>query len=186
MGRRRYYVQEQQNTCAVAALRTVLALQFGVTVESEQVLEVLGTYAHDAIRVNGTDTGKLRDMVKGASRAFHDGRPWTLKVRHRASVRELVRELRRGRRPLLRIWERVPDADYHMIVLLACEPARVLVWNPDTSCTRPVWKSLEWFMESWTDPHDAARWYAVVNAHVQPRGRRPRRHLGNSECEHYC
>jgi hypothetical protein len=165
---RRYYRQEQQNTCAVAALRTVLALQFGVVVESEQVLEVLGTTARDAIRENGTDTSKLRDMVKGAARAFHTGRPWTLKVRLHASLRDLRAELGRHRYPLVRIFERAPDPDYHMIVLLRLAPTRVLVWDPGMHHTkRPLWRSLDWFLDSWSDPHGAT-WYGVVNAQTKP------------------
>jgi len=183
MARRCYYMQEQQNTCAVAALRTVLALQFGVRVESEQVLEVLGTNAHDPIRANGTDTLKLRDMIKGASFAFNKGPEWTLKVRYRGTVAQLKAELRRGRFPMVRIYERVANAEYHMVVVLAITGDRVCLWNPDTSTTRPVWRSLRWFLSVWKDILDDATWYGVVNGNdsLAARGVRPR--LGRGPCE---
>lgn len=179
MARRRYYMQEQQNTCGVASLRTVLALQFGVTVESEQVLEVLGTNAHDPIRTNGTDTLKLRDMIKGASFAFNKGREWTLKVRLLGTMAQLKAELRRGRNPLVRIYERVANPDYHMIVVLAFDGDRVRLWNPDTSSKRPVWRSARWFLSVWRDPHNDATWYGVVNANDSPTAR-------GTRCAPYC
>lgn len=163
MGKRKlYFRQEKENTCAVACLRTVLQLQFGIAVK-EELLEYGGTSATDhPIAKFGTGTVELRRMLMTADRALNERRPWRLRVRAKGTVEELVLELARDRKPMLRMHEPENGVGYHFVVLLAITADRVKLFDPDAGSEDPLWMSHEEFVRWWTDA-DGATWYAVVN-----------------------
>jgi hypothetical protein len=151
----RRYAQRHNNTCAVAAVRLVLARQFGVQV-SEVVLEAFGTDAHEPIRKHGTDQAQMREIVRLASRAFNTGARWTIVFRRFGKLKDLVRHLNESRFPILR----VPKGDdLHAIVVISRTPegfdvfdpadGRVAVYTP--RALRALWK--DW---------GGLTWYAVV------------------------
>lgn len=158
---RRYFTQKQANTCAVASLRTILFLQFGIAVK-EELLEYGGTDARAPIREQGTGTAELRRMLATADRALNRRRPWTLTVRRFGTVECLVEWLARDRKPMLRMYEPGNGStNYHMVVLLAVSGDRVKLFDPDTGKAEPIWLSTDDFLDWWTDP-DGVRWYAVI------------------------
>lgn len=150
--RRQLHKQERLNTCAVAALRTVLDLQFRLKV-AEQALEALGTDAHEPIKTHGTTNRQLRRMVRGASQAFNTARPWTCWIREHCTMEQLDTALQRGRFPLVTVYGLIDgDETYHMIVVLGIRTGRVRVWDPDDARGEPYWIDELEFLAWWTDP----------------------------------
>lgn len=160
MVRRQLHRQQRANTCAVAALRTVLDLQFNVKI-AEKALEVLGTDAHFPILKNGTHNAALRKMVRGASAALNTASPWTLRVRSHGTLEDLRAVLHTGRFPMATVY--VEDqAEYHAIVVLDVTDDQVLIWNPASHERKPTWQSYEEFIAWWVCPKYGRTEYAVV------------------------
>lgn len=158
--RRQLHRQQRANTCAVASLRTVLDLQYNVKI-AEKALEVLGTDAHFPILKNGTHSGALRKMVKGASAALNTGTPWTLMLRLHGDLDDLRAVLHVGRFPLVTVY--VADQnEYHMIVVLDVTGDQVFLWDPSVKDHQPVWMSHSDFMAWWICPKRGYTEYAVV------------------------
>lgn len=158
MAKRRYYPQEKANTCGVAAIRTMLAVQFDVRL-TEKVLEAFGTEAHDPISKNGSSTTNLRWMLKGANKAFNTGKPWTLRT-GRAGTIEILKELTKERPVMVRVYYPQTE-EYHFLVVLAVTKYRLRVFDPAPECglmslTYPA------FLDTWTDPSDGETWYATL------------------------
>lgn len=128
---RRLHLQAKRNTCAVAALRTVLDLQFGCKVQ-EAALELAGTAAETPIAKHGTGPGEMRRMLATASSAFNPGRPWRLRVCRNATVAYLITELAAGRKPIVSF--RGPPGFWHAVVVLSIESRRVRVFDPAFEC----------------------------------------------------
>jgi hypothetical protein len=149
-----FFRQERANTCAVAALRSVLASQFGVQLP-ETVLRYLGDEADSPILKHGTTTTHLRRMVAHASRACSTDRPWRLRCRRKGTATDLRRELKAGRFPLARV---VVGTELHMIVVCAISATRIEVFDPAHG---PRWMSIPKFVQWWTDS-DQLTWWAVV------------------------
>jgi hypothetical protein len=167
MRARLHAIEQDGNVCAVAALRTILDLQYRVDIP-EPVLEALGTYAHQPIREYGTDVHQFRHMLREANRAFNTGPTWRFRVTRRGTWRFLHREVRAGRRPIARV--RLPldefradpgSTDYHSVVVYDVDSAgdELKVFDPATGkLHRMRWEEFE---EWWTDP-DGFRWAGVV------------------------
>lgn len=167
MAKWKVFPQEKENTCAVASLRTVLANQFDVVVE-ETALEALGTDAHEPIESVGADNGDIRRMVAGASFAFNKGKRWRLTIRRRGTVKDLQRQLKRGRYPMLTVRSTDKDAPelLHMVVCLQAEVGRVRIYNPNNQ--HPYWMEMSKFLKWWTQDN-MDREYAVISGgeHVE-------------------
>lgn len=161
---RRLHKQERENTCAVAAMRTVLDLQLGLNIP-EAVLEAHGTDAQSPIKQFGTSTTHLRRILAAVNRTHNSKKsPWRLKVKLRGSLKDLVRELVAGRSPLVRVYEPNDTTDYHMIVVLAVTDERVKVFDPDADKEpNPKWMSAPEFL-AWWEGDDSSSWYAVINS----------------------
>lgn len=160
MPKRRYYPQEKANTCAVAALRTVLAIQFDKRI-AEPVLEALGTQAHEPIRKHGTGTAELRDMVWLASRAFNTGKSWTVNPRCYGTL-AILRKITEERPVLVRVYRphSGPGTNYHMMVVLSVSRARLRIFDPATP-DGPTSIMHHTFLAEWLDP-DGIAWYATI------------------------
>lgn len=170
--RRRLHPQEHDNTCAVASLRTALDLQFGV-VTSEAALEALGTDARLPIATEGTGSGDLRRMVRGASFAYnteHQRKPWRLTIRQRGSLSDLARHTRRSRIPIVTVVVRGVTLDdghpgdlLHAVCVLAVRDrttgTAVKVFDPRFTTAR--WYSALRFIRFWTQDNGTTE-YAVV------------------------
>lgn len=150
--------QQRATTCAVAAVRTVLHYQFGVRV-TESALIALATRPEAPILREGSGAQEIRRMVRGASQAFNPGPPWTLRVRRHGTLLQLENVLKRHRWPI--VWvPRPDDMQDHVMVVLAVEPNRVLVFDPDPSdLNNPRWLSPDEFLHTTQD----VTWYAVIN-----------------------
>lgn len=151
----RLYQQEHRNTCAVAALRSVLASQFGVRLP-ERVLEAFGTTAHAPIRAEGAAAGQLRRMLDEANRAFNTGPRWVMRFRSRGTLPELQRHCRDGRFPLVRGVN--DDGQRHFCLVLHVRDGRVRLFDP--SYRLPYWLPARAFRRWWRD--EGLTWYAVV------------------------
>lgn len=162
--RTRLHKQARLNTCAVAALRTVLDVQLGIKVP-EAALEAHGTSVEFPIQRMGSGTTELRAMVKGVNRTHNDSRkPWRFRCALRGSLDDLSRELQAGRVPMTRMAEQTDYADYHMIVVLAIADGRVKIFDPNPACPHtPTWLTDEAFITWWTGDGETS-WYAVLNA----------------------
>lgn len=160
MPRRRYYHQEKANTCAVACVRTVLAIQFGVAIP-EAALEALGQVAHSPIAKVGSDSTDLRRMVAGASRAYNTKKPWTFLVRCHGSLSDLKRLTDRGRVVLCDV-RAGPNTtvERHMIVVLGVTKRRVRIFDPGD--THPKNLTFQVFTEWWQDIESGSKWYATI------------------------
>lgn len=154
--RLRCYPQRGVNTCAVAAVRTVLASQFGVRI-SEEVLLAFGTNPSWPIRREGTTPTQLRRMVRLASDAFNPGRRWRVRWHRKGTVEALARECAAGRYPLVRV--RVTPTDLHMVVVLAVKAGQLRVFDPAERA--PRWHTEAAFVEWWRDGAECT-WYACV------------------------
>jgi hypothetical protein len=163
--RRYLYPQERLRTCAVAALRTVLDLQFDVHVP-ELVLRAMGDDATRPILVEGAGTTELRRMVAGASRAFWTGRPWKLRTSRRGSWETLWAERQAGRYALCSVWGAYADylADEveqpHMVVVYELDGAGDEVKIFDPGCGQLYRLGWEQFEAWWTRPGYC--WFGVV------------------------
>lgn len=157
------YKQQRANTCAVASLRTALALQYGVKIP-ERILEAHGTTARDPIVRRGTDTKQLREMVKGASRTHNVLAPWRLQVHQHGSIADLQAALEAGLFPLAQVWAQVDGATwYHLVVVVGCGDGIVRIWDPSPLIGGPYEESAESFIARWT------LWYAVVTGRYRKR-----------------
>lgn len=151
----RFFPQERRRTCAVAALRSALASQFGVRVR-EDVLRFAGTTANLPILREGADTSDLRRMLDVANRALNIGTPWRLRVFRQGTVRDLAREVRAGRLPLAAV--RRPGT-LHMVLVHGYRPGKVRYFDPDTGRSR--WVGSGAFRRQWLD-EEGRTWYAIV------------------------
>ncbi len=166
--REKFHKMQRDNVCAVAALRTVLHLQYDVNI-AEAVLEALGTDAHDPIRVYGTDTRQLRRMLREANRAFNTGKLWRLRIRRYGDWAILFEATQRQKYPIARV--RLPLNEYrydpgatelHAVVVYEVDAAgdELKVFDPATGRLHRVrWDE---FREWWTDA-DGIRWMATVS-----------------------
>lgn len=162
--RRRCKPQEKKNTCAVACLRAILALQFDVEVR-EAALEALGTSARVPIALHGVDNAALRRMVTGASYAYNPGRAWRLTCRNHGTLDELARHVARGHYPLVTVWVSHPDVprgfELHAIVVLEIHATTDAITVFD-----PAYRRLRRFtraqFQTWWTLEDGRTEYAVV------------------------
>lgn len=147
---RRLHLQTKRNTCAVAALRTVLDLQFGCKV-GEAALELAGESAAEPITTHGVGPGELRRMLAIADRAFNPGRLWRLRIKCKATFADIGAELQAGRKPILTVGG-VDGPGTHVVVALAIDGARIRVFDPDRP-ERPNgrWASHRVFRAHWLD-----------------------------------
>lgn len=158
----RLHKQERENTCAVAALRTVLDVQLGVKV-SESILAAHGTDARNPILEFGSSVTHLRRMLAGVNRTHnHKKTAWRLKIKRDGELKDLVREIVAGRSPMVRVFEPTDIADYHMVVVLAITDERVRIFDPGDDKS-PSWLSALEFVAWWGGDEDSS-WYAVVNS----------------------
>lgn len=155
-----FFPQERLNTCAVAALRSVLATQFGVYVR-EEVLRFAGDDADSPIVGTGASTLQMRRIVRAASRAVNTGPAWKLRVKRKASVSDIARELRAGRYPIASVQR---SAGEHAVVLCGHRPGEVRYFDPASGRRR--WRSVEAFRREWLAP-DGCTWLAVVTGGTQ-------------------
>jgi hypothetical protein len=152
----RFFPQERERTCMVAALRSVLATQFDVHVR-EDVLRFAGDDALEPIVRVGSGTHQLRLMVEVADRAVNIGPRWKLKVRTKASIRDIAREVRAGRYPIASVLL-APGKMEHCVVVCGYEPGRVSYFDPADGKTRTL-KSGQ-FRAIWNI--EDTRWLASV------------------------
>lgn len=156
--------QQRQNTCAVAAVRTVLHFQFNIRV-SEDALIALGTRPSSPIVKEGSDTQHIRRMVRGASAAYNGEKPWTLRVRRSGTIKQLAYWTRHGRWPILQVYvPEIADEFSHAIVVLHVTKDRVWYFDPDT-IGEPAPRSMshEKFVALWEWPTTGERWWSVIN-----------------------
>lgn len=154
--------QQRNTTCAVAAIRSVLHRQFGVRV-AEAALVALGTTPHEPIVRHGAATNDMRRIVRGASRAFNHGPPWTLRVRRQGTLRQLKYWVDQGRWPIVQVFVE-ETIEYHAVIVLEVEPDRVKLFDPDpTVGKKPRWMSKEQFLAWWKCPVSGERWWSVIN-----------------------
>lgn len=154
------HVQKRVNTCAVAAVRTVLHWQFDLRV-AEEALVALGTRPPFPIVTTGSDTHDMRRMVQNASQAFNPGAPWTLRVRKQGTVAQLAYWVRRGRWPIVQVFVQEMLA-YHAVVVVAVDRTRVQVFDPGVP-KRLRWIEKSAFLEWWLAPDTQQRWWSVIN-----------------------
>lgn len=107
-----WYRQEHQNTCVIAALRSVLSEQFGVAI-AEVALEALGTEASYSIREHGANFTDMRRILNGANHAFNTGKPWHMTCRRHGGIPDLRRWLAKGCYPMVQ----VVNDEYHLVVV---------------------------------------------------------------------
>ena len=150
--------QERESTCAMAAIRTVLHKQFGLRI-SESALVALGNSPHEPILQHGSATTEIRRAVRGASRAFNTGTPWTLRTRTDGTIRKLIAALAGGRWPIVE----VNESQLHAIVVVEIRGDRVRFFDPGIS--KPTIRSMsrERFMQYWLRPSTTYRWWALIN-----------------------
>lgn len=160
--RRFLHPQERETTCAMAAVRTVLHKQFGLRI-SESALVALGNTPEVPILVHGSSTREIRKAVRGASKSFNTGKPWTLRTHTQGTMRSLVQALKRGRWPIVEVFDAGQMA-YHAIVVLAIKDEVVQYFDPGER-GKPVIKRLskEKFLEMWYSPETGHRWWALIN-----------------------
>jgi hypothetical protein len=157
--------QERLRTCAVAALRTVIDLQFEINIP-ELALEALGTDAQTPIRQHGTDATQMRRMVAGANVAFNTtGQRWKLRISRCGTIRQLRRWLDKDFFPIARVngpWPEFRQGlidELHTVVVLESDGEVVQVFDPGTNRIHRVDASS--FDLWWADCEDI-RWFAVL------------------------
>lgn len=156
--------QQRQNTCAVAAVRTVLHYQFNVRI-TEPALIALGTRPSSHIVKEGSDTQHIRRMVRGASAAFNAEKPWTLRVRRHGTLKQLAYWTRHGRWPIVQVYiDEIQDLFSHAIVVLSVTKDRVWYFDPGDTIPRSM--SHEKFFAWWQWPSTGERWWSVINGGV--------------------
>lgn len=155
----RLFRQLGDNTCAVAGLRSILSAQFGARV-SEPALRFAGDSADAPILKHGTNTRALRRMLRAADTALNADRPWRLAVRRSATIRDIAREVRAGRLPLVSV-ERGDEHEElsHVVVVTDYRPGSVRYFDPHTG--RTSWKGVGAFRKEWVDRRGDT-WMAVV------------------------
>lgn len=150
------HAQQDENTCAVAAIRTVLDLQYGINIE-EPILEAFGSKVASPIRKDGAGTAELRRMVRLASETYNNvSKRWRLRVRRDGTRRQLNNWIKRGQFPLVSVAQ--PEMDrLHMMVVVGLPPTLVQLFDPDVGEV----VDLPWaaFAAEWAENH----WYAVVH-----------------------
>jgi len=156
------FLQEGENSCAVAAVRTVFALQFAVVAE-EEILEILGNDAKKPISENGTDNVTMRRMVKNASMAFNTGSPWKLKVKKKATLDELRVELESHRFPIVTVTtvHKSLETQLHAVVVLGMDATHVTFHDPARAAPAAMRKTHDQFLKWWTIVNGDTE-YAVV------------------------
>lgn len=158
---RRLHTQKAKNTCAVAALRTVLDLQYHLRIP-EVALEALGTEADRPIKTHGTTNGQFRRMVQRASAAYVRDARLTCKVRRNATLDDLTAELTRDRYPVVTVYNAEAD-ELHAVVVLRVTRHQVRVFDPSPHAGgEPQWMTHAAFLAWWTDPKRGITEYAVV------------------------
>lgn len=120
------FKQETQGSCAVACLRSVLALQFSVRVP-ERVLRFVGDTATRSLAREGTTWTEWTRMLAAANQARNKGPKWTTWRRRGVSMEGLTAQLSRGRYPVIGI----THSELHAIIVLGIQPYTVTVWDPD-------------------------------------------------------
>jgi hypothetical protein len=145
------FLQEGENSCAVAAIRTVFALQFAV-VTDEDLLEALGDDAKKPISQNGTDNVTMRRMVKNASTAFNTGSPWKLKVKAKGTIKDLKSNLADNRFPIVTVTtvHKSLETQLHAVVVLGIDDTHVVVHDPARAAPAAVRKTHADFLKWWT------------------------------------
>lgn len=157
--------QQRGNTCAVAAVRTVLHRQFRVSVP-EASLVALATTPRWPILERGSGTTEIRRMVRGASTAFNSGPPWTLTARRHGTLKQLQNAVRAGRWPLVIVYLPAEEA-HHTLVILDVTADHVTYFDPDpTTVPGVVTLPREAFKDRWVDPLDGMTWWAVINGGI--------------------
>jgi hypothetical protein len=166
--REKLHKMRVQNVCMVAALRTVLHLQYDVHI-AENVLEAFGTEAHSPIRVDGTCVTKFRRMVREANRAFNTEKPWKVLIRRRAGWDLLFEATAQGRRPIARVRDTLQNfrndpavTELHAVVVFEVDGAgdEIKIFDPSSGkLHRLRWEE---FLEWWTDT-DGTRWMATLS-----------------------
>ncbi len=141
-------------TCAVAALRSVLASQFDVHIR-EDLLRFAGDDASDPIVRSGTATPQLRRILAAASKAANTGTPWKLRVRRFGGVAALADAVRAGRFPLVRVTN---EAGLHMVVVCGYKPGRLRYFDPGENKVR--WIGVGAFRQRWQ--LNGETWMATV------------------------
>jgi len=148
--------QQDENTCAVAAIRTVLDLQYGINID-EPILEAFGSKVASPIQQDGAGTAEIRRMVRFASERYNNvTKRWRLRVRRGGTRRQLQAWLRRGQYPLVSVVQ--PERDrLHMMVVVGLPPTLIQLFDPDEG----IVIDLPWvaFAAEWAETH----WYAVVH-----------------------
>ncbi len=165
--RAKLHKMERGAVCAVAALRTVLDLQYSINIP-ERVLEALGDEAMEPIRLHGTGPLQLRRMLREANRAFNTGKRWRFRVLRHGGWDTLFAAQKRGQYALARV--RMPLLDYrkypadielHFVVVYEMDAAgdELKIYDPASDKLHRV--SWTEFLEWWTDT-DGVRWMATV------------------------
>lgn len=159
-----FFPQQREMTCAVAALRSVLATQFDVRIR-EDVLRFAGDDVAEPIVRLGTDTTQLRRMLAAANRAVNTGPRWRLRVWRHGTIADVAREIRAGRYPLASVRRGALGATtpLHMIVLCGYRPGRVRYFDPYDGKTR--WVGAGLFRREWRD-EEGVTWLAAVTGGI--------------------
>ena len=145
----------------MAAIRTVLHRQFGVQV-AEAALVTLGTRPEAPIVREGSSSGEMRRAVHGASKAYNQAKPWTIRTRRQGTFRQLQNVLRQGRWPIVQVF--VPSVDsHHVVVVTAVAPDRVQYYDPDSTGRKLQWMARSRFADWWVSPVTGEYWFAVIN-----------------------
>jgi hypothetical protein len=148
--------QQDENTCAVAAIRTVLDLQYDINID-EPILEAFGSEVASPIRQDGAGTAELRRMVRLASETYNNvSKRWRLRVRRYGTRRQLQGWLRRGQYPMVSVMQ--PERGrLHMMVVVGLPPTLIQLFDPDVGSVVDLpWSA---FTAEWAESH----WYAVVH-----------------------
>jgi len=153
--------QQRNSTCAVAAIRTVLHWQFGVRV-SESALVALGTDIRNPIVTHGSDVHDMRRMVRESSVRYNATKPWTLRVRRNGTLGQLRYWTRRGRWPIVQVFQH-DSQEHHAVVVVHASTDQVCVFDPAGHRGTLRWIGREDFMTWWVSPVTGECWWAVVN-----------------------
>lgn len=153
--------QQRNTTCAMAALRTVLHRQFGVKI-SEAALVALGNDPKAPILKHGSSTGEMRRAVRGASKAFNTGVPWTLRTARYGTFRRLSWWLKHGRWPVVQVYL-ASENEHHAIVVTGLTATHVLYYDPNGLSRKVRKMHRKKFFDWWFCPINNERWFAVVN-----------------------
>lgn len=157
MARSPFYMQETLNSCSVACMRTVLALQFSIRIP-ESVLRFIGDRPDRRLSRRGTAWPEWRRMLAQANASRNPGLPWTTWRRRHGTGASLAKLLSQGRYPIAC----VTTHDYHAVVILEVRADAIVLWDPDPSTPRtPGIMPMSVFLSYW---HNGAglREYEVI------------------------